>query len=60
MKLFAAAIFAFFAISAQADDKIDWSTVVPVTELPGFWDGREVRPVNFRNGKIRSGRIVGG
>lgn len=60
MKLFAAVIFALFAILAQAEDVVDWSRIVPVSELPGFWNGRDVQPVNNQKGKIRSGRIVGG
>lgn len=62
MKLLVAAIFAVLAISAQADYEsfdIDWSKVVPVTELPGFWKGRLIRP--FSSEQInRNGRIVGG
>jgi secreted trypsin-like serine protease len=55
MKLIVAAIFAFLAVSAFAED-IDWSTVVPRTEVPGFWDGRAIKP----NTNVRTGRIVGG
>jgi hypothetical protein len=31
---------------------------VPITEMPGFWDGREIRPEVFSDN--RGGRIVGG
>ena len=39
MKLITATIFALFAISAQAEEnlEIDWTTVVPRTDVPGFW-----------------------
>lgn len=62
MKLFVVALFAFLAVSASADDydDIDWSQVVPVTELPGFWAGRDLGPAFYPNDKTRSGRIVGG
>lgn len=36
---------------------IDWSTVVPRSEIPGFWDGRDFKP-DFTD--TLSGRIVGG
>lgn len=64
MKLIVVAIFALLAVSANAMpvegdwDVIDWSKVVPVTEMPGFWDGREIQPA-FIPGD-RAGRIVGG
>lgn len=60
MKLLVAACFAFLAVSAYADEwEIDWNTVVPRQEVPGFWDGRDeaIKPVA---GSDRSGRIVGG
>jgi hypothetical protein len=63
MKLIVAAIFAVLAISAHAEDdwaEIDWSKVVPVTDLPGFWDGRELRPALYSGDKTRASRIVGG
>lgn len=61
MKLIVAAVFAVLLASAAADNAhwdIDWSKVVPVTDLPGFWDGRIIKP-SFTNTR-RSGRIVGG
>lgn len=62
MKLFVAAIFAVMAVSAFAEDDwvVDWSTVVPITETPGFWDGREIQPAFYPKDESRSGRIVGG
>ncbi|CAO1360015.1 unnamed protein product [Diamesa serratosioi] len=59
MKLLVTIVFAFLAVSAFADDnwEIDWSTVVPMTETPGFWDGRDFKPVQS---SVRGGRIVGG
>jgi hypothetical protein len=59
MKLFVAAIFAFLAVSTFAED-IDWSTVVPRTEVPGFWDGRDIKPAFNTSTNVRTGRIVGG
>lgn len=63
MKLIVAALFAMLAVSAFAEDdwvEIDWSKVVPVTDMPGFWDGREIRPAFYPGDQTRSGRIVGG
>lgn len=62
MKLLFAAAFAVLAVSAFAEDKreIDWSKVVPITEMPGFWDGREIKPVSSFKNQLRTGRIVGG
>ena len=63
MKLIVAAVFALLAVSASADqwdwDQIDFSKIVPVTELPGFWDGRDFGPA-FYPGTTRGSRIVGG
>lgn len=63
MKFFAIFAFAFLAISASADDEwdnVDWSTVIPRTEVPGFWDGRIIKPAFYPGDQDRSGRIVGG
>ena len=60
MKLFVAVLFAVCALAAADEyDNIDWSKVVPVQDMPGFWDGREIQPivVNPRN---RESRVVGG
>jgi len=62
MKHIVAAVFALLAVSAFAEDNfddIDWSKVVPVTQLPGFWDGRDFGPAVYP-GKTRGSRIVGG
>lgn len=61
MKLLIITILAALTISAFAEE-IDWSKVVPVTELPGFWEGREITPILFPNGvnRSRTARIVGG
>jgi len=65
MKLIVVALFALFAVAAaevdwdQYWDNLDWSTVVPVEELPGFWAGREIQPVGQPEAPS-SGRIVGG
>lgn len=62
MKLLVAAIFAFLAVSAFAEDNwdIDFSTVVPVVDLPGFWDGRDAFKPLVSNDFNRDRRIVGG
>jgi secreted trypsin-like serine protease len=62
MKLFAVALFALFAVSAAEVnwDNIDWSKVLPVQDMPGFWDGRDIRPVHYPGDMTRTGRIVGG
>lgn len=63
MKLIATVVFVFLAVSALAEEenwKIDWSTVVPRTDVPGFWDGRDIKPSFYPRDQTRSGRIVGG
>lgn len=62
MKLVVATVLAVLLASAAADDAnwdIDWSKVVPVTDLPGFWDGRIIKPFSSTTSG-QSGRIVGG
>lgn len=61
MKLFASVLFAVLAVSANADmwDNIDWDKVVPVQDLPGFWDGRDIQQKTVKSIQ-RSPRIVGG
>lgn len=64
MKLFIIACLAVAALASPIYDEpewveIDWSRVVPVTEQPGFWDGRSIRPSEFVTSK-RDSRIVGG
>jgi hypothetical protein len=65
MKLIVATIFALLAVSARAEVEaewveIEWSKVLPVTDMPGFWDGREIRPAVYPGDMSRTGRIVGG
>jgi secreted trypsin-like serine protease len=68
MKLIVAAVFAVLAISAHAEIstepmanwEIDYENVLPVTDMPGFWDGREIRPAFYPGDATRQGRIVGG
>ena len=62
MKLFIVALFALLVAANAEDnwDNVDWSKVVPVTEIPGFWEGREVAHFFESDEKTRSGRIVGG
>lgn len=61
-------VFAFLAASAYADEvhdtEIDWDSVVPRHEVPGFFDGRDPE-FNPRDGagrinSARFGRIIGG
>lgn len=64
MKLIVAAIFALLAVSAFAEvepewEEINWATVVPRTELPGFWDERDIA-LKPTPEITRGGRIVGG
>lgn len=40
--------------------EIDWTKVVPVTDMPGFWDGRDIKPAFYPGDQTRTGRIVGG
>jgi chymotrypsin len=58
-------LVALFAVSAFAEEEpewieIDWSKVVPVTDMPGFWDDRDIRPAFYPGDQTRTGRIVGG
>jgi hypothetical protein len=58
-------VAAFAASVLAAEDKpIDFSKVILRTEVPGFWDGRLVKPMTYEknsNHKFdRNGRIVGG
>lgn len=59
MKLLVAALFAVLAVSVSADywDEVDHTKVIPITDMPGFWDGRILRPSEY---VARGGRIVGG
>ncbi|CRK90293.1 CLUMA_CG004008, isoform A [Clunio marinus] len=65
MKLLFAALFAFVAVSVHADVEseefwanLDLSTVVPVEDIPGFWEGRD--PALLPGVANPAGRIVGG
>jgi chymotrypsin len=63
MKLIVVVIFSALAISVHADEEwkeIDWANIVPVQDMPGFWDGREIRPAFYPGDQTRTGRIVGG
>jgi secreted trypsin-like serine protease len=65
MKLFILAIFAVAVASAVENydgpewDPIDWSRVVPVHEIPGFWEGTVYEKLAPRPNP-RASRIVGG
>lgn len=65
MKVLVATVFVVLVVSAFAKVEpewveIDWSKVVPVKERPGFWDGRDVKPIFHPRDRSRDGRIVGG
>ena len=63
MKLFFVALFSSWALLAFADEEnwnVDWSKVVPIIDIPGFWDGREIKPIVYPVDQSRTGRIVGG
>lgn len=67
MKLLILACLAVAAIANPVDPlypegwvEIDWSKVVPVTDMPGFWDGRIIKPAFYPGDQTRTGRIVGG
>lgn len=57
----AVCIAAGFAIS---EDQFDFAHAIPRTEVPGFWDGRKIQPINTQGRSQhkydRNGRIVGG
>jgi len=62
--LFAVSAFAM-PVDEVIDDnepwhEIDWDSVVPIEETPGFWDGREIAAVLYPGETSRNGRIVGG
>lgn len=62
MKVLACAILAILAASASAENaEIDWSRVVPRTEIPGFWESRPLFKSVYKSSRFsRNGRIVGG
>lgn len=65
MKLLILAIFAVAAVSAVENyngpewQEIDWSKVIPVTEMPGFWDNTVFAQI-YPKPNARAPRIVGG
>lgn len=63
MKLIVCVVLLVVAVSANKSffaDEFDWSQAVPMTETPGFWDNRDVKPIARANVNTRTGRIVGG
>jgi secreted trypsin-like serine protease len=52
----------FLAVALAVEEpKIDYSKVLPRQEVPGFWAGRKIRPINdFHHKFDRASRIVGG
>lgn len=59
MKVFVL-IFALVAAAAAEHAEVDWSNVVPIRDMPGFWKNRPA--VLSVNGKsyVRDRRIVNG
>lgn len=67
MEIKALIIITFFigtTTSSAEDTIIDYSKVIPRTEIPGFWDGRLIAPIllekSFHHKFDRNERIVGG
>ena len=63
MKLFVSILLAVCALTAANSDfkeyeNLDWSKIVPVQDMPGFWDGRDLKPAS--EAERTSARIVGG
>lgn len=60
MKLLSLITLAILASLATADqwDNIDWNKVVPVEDLPGFWDNKS--PFVKSKYASKGGRVVGG
>ena len=63
MKLFVSILLALCALAAANNEfpeyeNIDWSKIVPVQDMPGFWDGRVLKPAS--EAELASSRIVGG
>lgn len=57
--LFVSSALAVEDYNAPEWQKIDWSKVIPVTEMPGFWD-KTIFAQLFPKSSIRAPRIVGG
>lgn len=63
MKLIVTVLYATLAVIAVADtahSKIDWARVALIQDVPGFWDGRDIKPAGNPEDVTRNGRIVGG
>ena len=62
MKFFLAVLIAVCGLAAASEfpeyDNIDWDKVVPVQDMPGFWDDKD--PMLIPDKSLRNGRIVGG
>jgi chymotrypsin len=59
-------LLALLAVAASAEIdysapewNVDWSKAVPIEDMPGFWDGRDLPAAIFAS-NARSSRIVGG
>lgn len=59
-------LLALLAVAASAEIdysapewNVDWSKAVPIEDMPGFWDGRDLPAAIFASNE-RSSRIVGG
>ena len=63
MKLIVCVVLLAAVVSANESifaDDFDWSKAVPISETPGFWDNRDVKPIAKAVVNTRLGRIVGG
>lgn len=65
MKLIIITCFTVVALARSQSSKewpdINWSKVVPIAEMPGFWNGRDVKPTaSFPGEQSRNSRIIGG
>jgi chymotrypsin len=65
MKLLLLALFATVALAAENFEGPEWapidpSTIIPVQEMPGFWEGRDFPAQMSAPVNVRDRRIVGG
>jgi chymotrypsin len=69
MKLLVFALLAVSAFAMPVEEtyeeipwvEIDWDNVLPIQDMPGFWDGRDFDPAIYPGSEeSRKGRIVGG
>lgn len=58
-------VFIILFLAAYASAEIDWANIRPVTEMEGFWEGRDPRLVRTvktidseRNSRIVNGEVA--